>query len=259
MGNRKMILNATLFLLVIFIIMSFTVFADEIEKTIEQKKAVIIKIMSAVELKLSKYYKEFGYDLNFCTAFLKNFKEQKGIEHIKPILETDDYNDPKLQAYLSKCPKISLNKKVTYVPRIWEMIKELPEEEQEQYGHVYYATKGFKLYKVNIDNSEKNGDEYVLYSEGFYEEKLKRFDDKGKYSIAYLETCEVKGGVGTWAQFNYEKKKQIENYNGILRYKGKIYVFDLNEWAGNIPGLRYLDLWEFDKKQENMVKVCSFS
>ena len=44
--------------------------------------------------------------------FCKDFTEQKGIEHIKPIVEVDDYKDTKLQKYLKRCPKEEFHKTV---------------------------------------------------------------------------------------------------------------------------------------------------
>ena len=55
----------------------------------------------------------------------------------------------------------------------------LCDEGDEQCGIIYYATKNFKLFKVNIDNNEKNGDEHVVYAEGY------KATDIDKYKYTY--------------------------------------------------------------------------
>jgi|GEM_PF-5844113 len=231
--------------------------ASSENKSIEQKKAAIMKIMSQGTFKA-----RIQDNKVFCSAFLEDFKQQKNIEYIQPIAEVDNYNDPKLQAYFKKCPNKAFDKTtVIYHARTLEEIAQeeqrlgrlLSEEELKEYGGFEYrATKNFKLYKVNIDNNAKNGDEYVFYAERYSKEESTDYDDGG-YIIVDLDKCKTDGAVNTKDPFDYTKNIPLENYNGIIRYKGKYYVFDLYE-----DQVYWLSLNRYDKTRRNMNSVCRY-
>ena len=239
-----------------FTSLAFDSFADDADKAIEKKKAAIMKIMSQGQFKA--YIQD---DAKFCAAFLEDFKQQKNIEHIKPIVEADDYNDPNLQKYFKRCPKTEFHKSVEirHAQTLQEIVakeqalgRALTGEELEEYGGIeFYATKNFKLYKTNIDNNLKNGDEHIFYAEGY-----KNIGDNytyGGYSIIDIKNCKKDGGVSTIDPFDYEKQIPLDNYNGIIRYKGKLYVFDLHEQVG-----RRLVIEKYNKKNKNMNSICEY-
>jgi len=242
--------------LITFNIFCFLVFADAQDTVLEKKKAAIIKIMKqgTFEVKMQQNEK-------FCAAFLEDFKEQKGIEHIMPIVEADDYNDPKLQAYLKLCPKLQFNKtyELRHTTGMQEIAakekkgKKLTDKDWEEAGAIdYYATKNFKLYKVNIDNNAENGDEYVFYAEGY--KNIANNYTYGGYTIVDLKKCERDGGANTIDPYDYIKKKPIENYNGIIKYQGEYYIFKLEDFIG-----RYLELSKYDKNRKKINRICSYN
>jgi competence protein ComGC len=247
-----------LFVLILLLLPSICV-ADESEQVIEKKKAAIIKIMSQGQFKA--YIED---DKKFCAAFLDDFAKQKGIEHIKPIVEVDDYNDLKLQNYLKQCPNKKFNKATVVYPNPhyserWVELEQklgrpLTDEELEDCcgGIAFYATKNFKLYKVNIDNDARGTNEYVLYAEGFYSDVLNQYT-YGGYTIIDLNECKFKGGVSTQDPYDYKKEQPIENYNGIIKYNGEYYVFELNDFAGGM-----LALEKYNKKRKNMSIICRY-
>lgn len=255
---RKIIL-----VLILFLLPSICM-AEESKQAIEKKKAIIQEIMSQGQFKA--YIQD---DKKFCVAFLDDFTKQKRVEHIKPIVEVDDYNDPRLQNYFKQCPKAEFHKTIAINPhpqlhleiaeREQELGRTLTEEElEENGGRIFHATKSFKLYKVNMDNDAKNGNEYILYAEGY---KVKGSEgDKywyytyGGYRTLDLKNCRYGIGVSTRDPYNYEKKQAIENYNGIIKYKGEYYVFDLYK----DPAYR-LVLEKYDKKYGKMLSICEYS
>lgn len=251
-----------------FMAMSFAVpgVADEKNntadnKTIEQKKVAIQKILSQ-----GKFKAYIQKDEKFCAAFLDDFTKQKGIEYIKPIVEVNDYNDPKLQDYFKQCPNKDFHKtaEISHARTLQEIAgkeqmlgRSLSDEELEEYGGIdFYATKNFKLYKVNIDNDAKNGDEYVLYAEGFYNDIINRYT-YGGYRIIDLQQCRFRGGVSSNDPFDYKNKKPIENYNGIIKYMGEYYVFDLYKDPAPAPAPG-LALEKYNKKRGNMNVTCRY-
>ena len=184
-------------------------------------------------------------DAKFCAAFLDDFTKQKGIKYIKPIVEVDNYNDPKLQNYFKQCPKGEFNRnslihhartleeqeemdKLVHVKEL-ELGRALTEEEKEKVLNLRidsYATKNFKLYKVDIDNNAKNGDEFVFYADG-YKTAEDYYNSYGGYKIVDLEKCKIKSDFPTNDQYYFGTPEPVENYNGIFKYKGKYYMFDL--------------------------------
>lgn len=255
------IIHKLIVALIFFILCLATAVAVEVadsNKKIEIKKAAIIKIM-----KQGKFNAYIQKDHNFCASFLNDFTEQKGIEYIKPIIEVDDYNDPKLQAYFKQCPNKKFNKSVEIShARTLEEIsgkehllgRPLTEDELEEYGGiVFYATKNFKLYKVDICNNKRNDEDFVLYAEGYYNNEIKQYTDGG-YTILDLEQCKIKCGTSTKDPFDYKKQQPIDNYNGIIKYKGEYYIFDLREEIG-----RRLMLEKYNNKRGNMTSVCRYS
>mgnify|MGYP001592741323 FL=1 len=222
-------------LVLVLLLMPVICLSGEHEEAIKKKKAAIQEIMSQGQFKVHNKDNQ-----QFCAAFLQDFTEQKGIEHIKPIVEVDDYKDTKLQKYLKRCPKEEFHKTVWVEPR------QMYEHERE-----YYATKNFKLFEVNIDNNSKNGDEYVFYAEG-YKDSGNNYT-YGGYSVIDLKKCRSKGGVHTIDPYDYEKNKSIENYNGIIKYKGEYYIFELNNYAG-----RMLELNKYIEKRNNMKRICLY-
>lgn len=247
----------------IFLVLCLTAVAVvgvDFDKKIEIKKAAIIKIM-----KQGRFNAYIQKDRIFCAAFLNDFTEQKGIEHVKPILEVDDYNDPKLQAYFKQCPNNKFNETILFGARAAEEMekkenilgRKLTEREQEEFGGLkFYATKNFKLFKVNLDNSTTNDNKLVLYAEGYRNPIKERYMDEytyGGYKIIDLQSCKTRGYWPTRDPFDYNRQQPIENYNGIIKYKGAYYVFDLREETG-----RRLSLRKYNKNIGNTLSVCEY-
>lgn len=234
---------------------------DASDQKIKEKKAAIIKIMNQ-----GKFKAYIQKDTKFCSAFLNDFIEQKQIEHIQPILEVEDYNDPKLQVYFKQCPNKKFNGAIVMSARAAEEIEDMEktlgrkltdeELEKEIGGPNYYATKSFKLFKVNLDNDFNNGDEFVFYAEGYRSPVRGKYVTEytyGGYEILDLKNCKTKYGASTRDPYDYEKQQPIENYNGIIKYKGAYYVFDLYDETG-----RRLVLKKYNKKRGNMNSVCEY-
>lgn len=197
----------------------------------------------------------------FCSDFLKDFSQQKNISHIKPIIEVDNYEDKQLQAILRKCPHNEFN--ITYVIYHPSMMNELVEAEKrgekitskdmEALGGVRYeATKAFRLFKVNIDNDAANGDEYVLYAEGYFNKERNAYLFN-TYTVIDLKKCEddVRAYVGS--PDDIKNKSNAKNYNGIIRYRGRNYIFALLQNEGN-----RLILKKYSKKYNNMIDLCGY-
>ena len=202
------------------------------------EKEEVFQIVKKLEFDMS--YDLPDYDKEsvdaLCKVFLKDFKERRDIEFIEPIIQTDDYNNPELQAYLSKCPKLQLNKSIDVEPRIADTLEGLSEEELEEelekIGTAWYTTYNFKLYHVDMDNNPENGKEYVFYGEMGYSERRATQEKEegggmhGEYRIVDLERCKGLGVTWVSKSIGYYTRKPTGKYNGILKYKGKYYIYD---------------------------------
>jgi hypothetical protein len=247
-----------IYLILIYILLSSSnVYADDVSSTIEKKRAAIKIIMSSSQV--STYIQ---HDREFCSMFIRDFKFQNKIEHIKPVMETENYDQMVLTPYFNKCSKKEFNK--TYEirhPRGMQEIaeieatgKEVTDKEMEEAGGIAYrATKNVKLYKIDINNNKKNGDEFVLYAEGYQNNVSKQYT-YGRYSIVNLDKCTIDGEFLTNDPYDYYKKKSLDNYNGIILYKGKYFLFDMSQ-SGNY---RELQIGIYEDKIKNIKTICGF-
>ncbi len=208
-------------------------------------------------------FKAFVQDSQrFCSDFLKDFSQQKNIRYIKPIVEVDNYEDKRLQAFLTRCPKNDFN--VTYVIYHPSMMGELAEAEargekitnayMEELGGIRYQAIGpFRLFRVDIDNDASNGDEYVMYAERYFSQERNAYW-RNAYTIIDLEKCEVGPGVYVGRAEDYGKTPHATDYTGIIRYKGRNHIFDLL-----CNGDNRLILNTYSKKNGNMTSTCGYS
>ncbi len=160
-------------------------------------------------------------------------------------------------------------------PKIAESIERLPKDQRDsQYKSScrhYRGTANFKHYLVDINNNSKDGKEHVFYYERA-QGPLNRPDAKlnyanGGYRVIDFDRCELKGGSPTNDPYSYFYKRPLENYNGIIRYRGKHYIFDLADLDGSDRnpdnpnyGLRLDSYGTYSRKVEpRLGPICAFS
>lgn len=197
---------------------------------------------------------------SFCKSFLEALKARKEVEFVEPIIRTDDYNDPRLQSYLGKCPKLQLNKSVAFQPRIWEYAKTLPEEERERLGTVWYTNLDFRLYHVDVDNNPKNGKEYLFYGGGGFSPQEKWPASFTGYRVVDFEKCEIKGSGQVRDTVNYLTRKPTGNHNYVIRFMGKTYIIELDYYPNEDKYYVPLYEWRIAKinKKLSAFLLCSY-
>lgn len=256
MKKRNKIIQLILLILLMITTPASIALSDDKNQLDEKEK--LFSIAQRLEFRKRPYMKE---DESFCKSFLEALKGRKEVEFIEPIIRTDDYNDPILQSYLSKCPKLQLNKLVAFEPRIWEHAKTLPEEEREKLGRVSFTNLDFRLYHVDIDNDPKNGREYLFYGGGRFSPKEKFQGDYTEYLLVDFEKCEIRGMRQVRDTVNYFTKKPTGNHNFVIRFRGKSYILELSYYPNE--DIYYVPLHEFRMakavKKLNGFLLCSFS
>mgnify|MGYP000872506163 CR=1 FL=1 len=212
-----------------------TIAAAAFKRKPEDPKAERERVIAvAKKLKWEKPYdwkegdKESLEKRQFCEALLADLQGGKEVEFIEPIVRTDDYNDPKLQAYLGTCPKLKPIKNVQYQPNIWDYFEEegVPEEEREYAGSIYYSSMDFKLYHVDFDGNPENGKEYLFYGGCGYEYGYPGALDSRHYGILDLDRCKDVASIQVRETLNYRTRQPTKYSNGVIQYKNRFYVYE---------------------------------
>ena len=140
-------------------------------------------------------------------------------------------------------------------------VRGLPEAERydaiEATARIYFSTRNFKLYRVDLDSDPTNGEEYVFYGERQYirDDVLPRYlryeeiprpvdwndilhpedvpgDAKsynGQYTILDLDRCERLAIATTYDPYDYVAGRAEDNHNAIIRLQGRHYILQLTE------------------------------
>jgi uncharacterized protein YecT (DUF1311 family) len=194
----------------------------------------------------------------FCEALLADLQAGKDVEFIEPIVRTDDYNDPKLQAHLGRCPKSKPLKQVQYQPNIWDYFEEegVPEEEREYAGSIYYSSMDFKLYYVDFDGNPENGKEYLVYGGCGYEFGHPGATSFRHYEILDLVRCKELGSIQVLETMNHRTMQPTKDTNGVIQYKSRFYVYELQYPDSNNRRIR-VHRWN-DKSLSKTTTACWF-
>ena len=218
-------------------------------QNVESRKQEIIKFMKDVNFLPRPQY--IGKDNPLCPAFLEDFKKQRHITYIEPIVRTDNYDDPALQPYRQKCPRLDLRKLIAVDDRLGHP-QGLTEKELELIGIVSYGIGNFELFKVDIDNDPTDGEEYIFYYEGeFYPKTNKTSPQNRAYRVVDFSTCEITGGT----YFNRLGSAKWTR-NAVIEYKGKYYLYALQSAPGDQPSFFNLALKTYSKEKARLIAVC---
>lgn len=204
----------------------------------DARKQELIQLMRGLKLEPAA-----GSTNPLCKAFLEDFRQQKTIEHIDPSIQTDNYEDPRLTPYKSRCPKLDFHKTLEPVGAAPHKAPLPPGEEiNEDNYNVYLDTRNLRLYELEMDDNPANGKEIVFYGEA---PKIVRsggvpFPDgpihnmhRGRYRVIGLDRCSDLGGMGVSELWT---PSRIESH-GVIRYRGKNALYDLTVY----PAGKYAD------------------
>jgi len=197
-------------------------------------------------------------DEKFCRQFFEDFQKQEKIVHVQPIIQVDSYDDPALAPFKAKCPKLRVAKKEGAESS--ELEFELNETVGDQFGNLWRGTAHFRMYKVDINNNKADGEEHVFYSDRFVPKPM--FGDegvsgpgpdetKGQYLVVDFEKCLTMGGLAV-DQFRGPTTKK-PSYNGIIQYKGRFYIYDLEPSGGY-----KLSIEELTRSRKTFKTICRY-
>ena len=195
-----------------------------------------------------------------CKLLIADLQENKNYELVEPIVQTDDYKDPKLQYYLGKCSDLPLQRLVLYEPRLMDFILSLPPDEREKYGQVWNADGNFKLYRLSSSNMSNDSNNYIFYAGCWHSiKKNKQVQGMPIYSVIYLQKCKELAHVSIFGLPNCADNQQSENFSGVIKYKSKYYIFEVSHDVGSTSyHLSTYKLSELATKRYQVNIVCVY-
>jgi hypothetical protein len=224
----------------------------------DPQKEELIGIMKGVN-----FVPQLGKDEPFCKSFYEDFKKQTNIEHIRPILKADKYDDPALQPYQEKCPALKMHKTMAFTQKDLEISGEATDEEdaESRAVSIMYGERNFQLFSVDIDDNQKNGKEYVFYYEGAFDQKSviyglmtpTHYPSDRVYRIVDFGRCKADAVI----YFNQDASDKLTR-NGIIHYKGKNGIYVLEARGIDQPSYTSLILYMYSERWKRIAGRCIY-
>jgi hypothetical protein len=214
-------------------------------------KSELRKIMQGVN-----FVPQIGKGDAFCKAFYSDFKDQKNIEYIDPIVKANKYDDLALKPYQDKCPTLQMNRTMTFAVGDIELGGEPSSEEdaESRATAILYGLGNYQLYEVDIDNHPENGKELMLYYEGEWDKKHdKTYPAPRVYRVVDLKQCETQYG----ATFNQGGSVQW-TLNGVISWNQTKAIYILQSWRDK-PEYTSLNLRVYSDRLRRLVTKCRFT
>ena len=178
-------------------------------------------------------------DIAFCDQFYESLRTaNQSIKYIEPVLRTDDPAHPGLGAYLA-CDD--------YEPKdayVYFMMDE-------------FGSRGFRLYRFDLDGNPKNGLEEYLY--GQEPENGLNPAPAHMFSVNF-KTCDVNGGIPASPEHPLDPKYNnvISGINALARYHGQYYFYDLAH-IGRQDHYYFLELSGYGQSKKSFSPICTWT
>jgi hypothetical protein len=217
----------------------------------------------------------WGYGLferetpRWCEAALESFRNQTEVVHIEPITRAERYSDPVFKPWQSRCPNLAMNATLLG----YEVARDPADARRLIYadvtpkgtGEILFGTRNFTLYKVDIDNDARNGEEMVFFSERAYSSRAavehhpqlwrppadRNWNDilppeeigddfvyytgsdvarpyLPSYNLLDFDRCTIENGLSLEPRFDHETGRSLPNLSGIVRYQGRYYLYEVD-------------------------------
>lgn len=177
----------------------------------------------------------FLFDMPFCREFFRTLEQSpEEIEVVPPLVVTDDWSDPRMQAHLEGCDKrdFAVSEKQNRQKLDEGVYHDWPS------GEVYRAIDRFALWKLPFDNSGKG--EYLLYTGPIYRWKS-TYDEKAVGKFIYGGTFDWVSQPGCQRVISFVEHGAFEGEparsreSRVLIYRGSLYLFKVGALGGGPP------------------------
>ena len=230
-------------IITLMIVFVMTILAQDANYPADLKKALEV-------VKKDKYAIDTQLSLSeaFCTEMLEDFKSGNGFEYIEPDIQTDDYNNSALMDATKECRKKYPYINIVMVPPDLYLQKHIYASDR----YTEYARKnawmshwGYRWYELDFDGNASNGKENLFYQSGY----ILMVKDKKRPSRNYYEydeirlysknQCKPMFGLQVSSLYN-EKKERTRYLNGVVKYKNKYYIYELNDYGDPSDKVSYM-------------------
>jgi hypothetical protein len=205
----------------------------------------------------------------FCRAFLRDFRTQKSVRFIEPVVEAQTYDDPVLEPYKRMCGEQPLNELFTCEARgapEWDTNKAWKERRNELLAQCdsSHMTSNFKVFELDINDDPVDGVELVIHGEkslGPMNRQRAKFYGNGAYNIFNGKTCDLNDSIPTSDPFAYFLKQRLDSHNAIVTYGGRYFIIDLYELSGSgrnpLDPIYGLEVWGSGPRNQKL--QCAYS
>jgi hypothetical protein len=183
-------------------------------------------------------------DARFCEAVRSDLIENRDVRVVEPVAGAERWDDPAFDFLRAACPETDLLKIITD-----PSYDDMPDEMQDEHGVAVYVSRNFLLYKVDIDNDPRTGEDgrdLVLYGEDVC---TRLYPDRcitPEYLHIDLESC-ARGVVGSGAR-PARDVGHIVGHTAIVDYHGRRYVVSGSEDPKQPAKVGLLSLTEYSSR-----------
>jgi hypothetical protein len=154
----------------------------------------------------------------FCAAFLAALKSaSSAIRYVEPVLRTDNPEHSGLRRYRQPCIAPDNRAGASEFSGLWRV-----------------GDRGFRVYRVDLDQNPANGLEEMIYGE-FRPETIKKLGFGSGYYRVDLEKCVYTEDGASGSQDLQADGRNFDNYNALVEYQGRYYIYDLFQLGADKP------------------------
>lgn len=232
--------------------------------------------------------------VEWCEQFGADFREQRGIEHVEPVAQSQRYDDPVFRPWQDRCPLLAFNARgASWLLRQLppgsrgDWLRNLPPHmpDGSEIVDYQYGTRDFKLFEGDFDNDryDHGAKEVIFFSDAYYsywdliagDERFalapppldRNWNDvmpsgalpasqfifiSADYRFLDLDRCLSRKAAEVTSPYYTMLDKGARFYNGLIKYRGQYYFFELETGEKAIAGSYNLKLTVIKPQREAM-------
>jgi len=178
----------------------------------------------------------------YCETFFHDLQSGENIDFIKPVVSTEDYDDPQLMKYREKA--------------VYELKNLVSTKLGIDAGStmVSYGKYDYRIYEVDIDNNPENGIEAVFFAGNWgmgSNFKIYSSSKSGRLNLVNSLQTQVTAKDG-----KHVRNSVVE----IIIYKKNIFILDMGSYGFSDSPVRKLGLHYFGERDPDKgTAVCVFN
>ena len=225
---------------------------------------VLSQVMSKRTFAAPSYFA--GGSQKFCVEFLRDFHAQRNIKHLSPRFQAATYEELLEQPLPGGCRAEDLFATYSCTPGTGELLASMPVEQRKRFVDKacsrFRGTQNLRVYQADVDGNPTNSEELVSSFQRIVgpinHPDRPQGEDTGSYKLVSHSGCEILSEVQVHDPYDYFSKAAAKNYNGLIEYQKRFYIFDLFE-IGVTPsegaaGAYHLTLYRYGASKGEKIK-----